>query len=391
MKTPTFLKIKLTRPSQLTFFLLGSLILSLTFALPSGYAQQPAKLSLADILIGLRSNKVPLEDRNRILTGAVKERGITFTLTSEIEKELENTGADKGLIEAIRQESAKSEPAPTPTPVATPMPTPMPTPAATPTPTPKPVPTPTPLDSAYYQKQANENIVRGEFDLAVGNYNKAIELNPQNTSIYVSRGQAFFNKKDYKLAVADYDKAIELNPNEVSAYSNRGISYERMGELEKAISDYKKVIELDEKNEAAKSNLKRVEDELAKLKQGQPEESKTEVADSSKPKERGRPPLEESSDPSGVLDLGRLNLAQAIDMETPIYSSLAKSLNLQGQVTVEVTLDEEGKVTSAQATEGHRILRSACEHAALRSKFKPTIINGQPVKAKGYIVYSFVR
>jgi hypothetical protein len=49
---------------------------------------QGGQLSLADILIALRSKKVTLTDRNKILTEAINSRGTTFTLTPEIEKEL---------------------------------------------------------------------------------------------------------------------------------------------------------------------------------------------------------------------------------------------------------------------------------------------------------------
>jgi hypothetical protein len=64
---------------------------------------QGGQLSLADILIALRSKKVTLIDRNRILTEAINSRGTTFTLTPEIEKELAGGGADAGLLNSIRQ------------------------------------------------------------------------------------------------------------------------------------------------------------------------------------------------------------------------------------------------------------------------------------------------
>src|SRR5215204_358231 len=63
---------------------------------------QGNQLSLADILIALRSKKAPLTDRNKILSDAVVNRGTTFTLTPEIEKELSVTGASPQLIDSIR-------------------------------------------------------------------------------------------------------------------------------------------------------------------------------------------------------------------------------------------------------------------------------------------------
>jgi hypothetical protein len=68
--------------------LFSNLVLSAILVIIAGgsnvLAQAPSQLSLADILIGLRSKKVELADRNKILTEAVLSRGITFTLTPEI-------------------------------------------------------------------------------------------------------------------------------------------------------------------------------------------------------------------------------------------------------------------------------------------------------------------
>src|SRR3954464_11881865 len=82
-----------------------SLVMSFILTAVAAHAQAPSQLSLADILIGLRSKKVDLPDRNKILTEAILARGVTFSLTPEIEKELDATGADKGLVDAIRRKS----------------------------------------------------------------------------------------------------------------------------------------------------------------------------------------------------------------------------------------------------------------------------------------------
>lgn len=389
MKPLTFNPMKMTPLSKLPLVLLVSLMLSLTFVLPNVRAQQQQQLGLADIIIALRSNKVTLMERNEILTGAVKERGITFELTPQIEKELENTGADKALIEAIRQKSAAAKLAANPVP--------KPTPAAT------PVPTPTPVvqDFAFYKKQADENASKGEIEFALTNYNKAVELNPDNASIYLNRALAFYKKKDYEKAIADYDKVIEINPKELVAYANRANSNEKLGNTDKAVADYKRILELDEKNESALNNLKRIEDERTRALQKQQDAAAAAQAENNKEKpednkektkEDQAPPVQtKSADGLALVNLGRLSSAMAVEMATPVYSQIAKNLNLQGQVTVQVLINEEGKVVEVEATDGHRVLSDAAEQAARRSRFKPTLIDGKPVKAKGYIVYNFVR
>ncbi len=377
MKPLTFNEMNIRRASAFPLVLLVSLMLSLTFVLPSVHAQQ-SQLGLADIIIALRSNKVTLAERNEILTDAVKERGVTFELTPQIEKELESTGANKSLIESIRQKSVVVKIAPTP--LSNPIP------AAT------PIPTPTPVepDFAFYKKQADENASKGEFEFAVANYNKAVALNPENTSIYLNRALAFFKKKDYEKAIADYNKVIEINPNELIAYSNRANSYEKLGNIEKAVADYKKIIEIDDKNESALNNLKRIEDDRTRALRIEQEAAQAE-AGKEKSKEEPVFVQTEAGDGSQLINLGRINPAMATDMATPVYSQVAKNLNLQGQVTVQVMIDENGKVTSAKATEGHKILSESAEQAARRTKFKPIIINGSAIKATGFIVYNFVR
>jgi TonB family protein len=89
------------------------------------------------------------------------------------------------------------------------------------------------------------------------------------------------------------------------------------------------------------------------------------------------------------VDLGQLNNL-AVSLPMPVYPDFARKSNIQGIVSVRVTLNEEGKVTSAKATSGHSLLRYAGEGAALKSKFKPALLGDKAVKSTGFIVYNFV-
>ena len=344
-----------------SFTLLMSLIFSLSVVWQIGQARQ-TQLSLADILIGLRSKKVTLAERNTLLTDAVRSRGITFSLTPEIEKELAATGASAELIEAIRQKSPKIIKASTPQPTQTPKPAPIPS------------PTPTPPDSAFYQKRANTHLLNKEYDLAIAELNKAAELNPNDASTYLNRGFAFLNQKNHDRALADYDKAIDLNPKESMIYFNRGDLHEKMGNPQKAIVDYQKAFELDANNEPAKTNLQRLQVEQAKTLPKTPEkETASTTATPTSPQN---------------FNVGALN-SHALKLAVPVYTALERQRNIQGVVTVQVTLDEKGKVVSAKATAGPAMLRLTSEEAARNSKFKPVLVGNQPVKATGFINYNF--
>jgi tetratricopeptide (TPR) repeat protein len=88
-------------------------------------------------------------------------------------------------------------------------------------------------------------VIRGQYDKAISDYNKAIELNPRFAKAYVVRGYAYERGKDqYDKAISDYNKAIDLSPNDASAYENRGLAYYLKRDYDKAISDYNKAIEL---------------------------------------------------------------------------------------------------------------------------------------------------
>ena len=79
----------------------------------------------------------------------------------------------------------------------------------------------------------------------------------------------------------------------------------------------------------------------------------------------------------------------AVNLPPPVYPDAAKRMRVSGTVTVDVILDETGKVVSANASNGPAILRDAAIQAALKARFSPTKLSGQPVKVSGVINYKF--
>jgi TonB family C-terminal domain len=81
--------------------------------------------------------------------------------------------------------------------------------------------------------------------------------------------------------------------------------------------------------------------------------------------------------------------SKALFLATPNYPPLARPIKLQGIVTVQVLIDETGKVISAKAVSGHPILVPEAQRAAMQSRFSPTLLSNQPVKVSGVITYNF--
>jgi len=79
----------------------------------------------------------------------------------------------------------------------------------------------------------------------------------------------------------------------------------------------------------------------------------------------------------------------AVFRVTPVYPAIARQINASGSVIVEIMIDELGRVVSAKATSGHPVLRSAAEDAAKKWVFKPTLLDGNPVKQQGTLTFEF--
>ena len=87
-----------------------------------------------------------------------------------------------------------------------------------------------------------------DYQRAIADFDRAIELNPKYAWAYGSRGLAYHFLKDYQRAIADFDRAIELNPKYTWAYGSRGRAYQVLKDYQRAIADFDRAIELDPRN-----------------------------------------------------------------------------------------------------------------------------------------------
>jgi len=90
-----------------------------------------------------------------------------------------------------------------------------------------------------------------------------------------------------------------------------------------------------------------------------------------------------------VVRGGVLN-GRAVSKPAPAYPDVTKAAWLRGTVVVEVVVDENGRVSSAEAVSGHALLRQAAVEAAREARFRPTLLSGRPVRVAGVLTYNFV-
>ena len=89
-----------------------------------------------------------------------------------------------------------------------------------------------------------ERMIRGCTDVI----NTRHELKQTLAVAYHRRGIAYATKRDFDRAIADYTKAIEIDPEHVGAYNDRGLAYTNKSDYQRAIADVTKAVELSAKS-----------------------------------------------------------------------------------------------------------------------------------------------
>lgn len=109
-----------------------------------------------------------------------------------------------------------------------------------------------------YGNRANFYRDKGMYKEAMADYNKTISLKDEQPQAYNSRARLFFTmakgQDTLLLALKDYNKAIEYEPDNGEFYTNRGATYARLGNINQAISDLTKGIELKPDHDVAYLN-----------------------------------------------------------------------------------------------------------------------------------------
>ncbi len=90
-----------------------------------------------------------------------------------------------------------------------------------------------------------------------------------------------------------------------------------------------------------------------------------------------------------IVLTSQLLQGNAIRKVQPPYPAIARSIRAQGPVQIQVTISEDGQIIEAVVLSGHPALREVSLQAARQWLFRPTILNGLPVKVTGVITFNF--
>lgn len=101
-----------------------------------------------------------------------------------------------------------------------------------------------------------------QLPMALLQFNRAMELAPQNATYLSDRAVTKLRLKDGQGAMKDLDRCVELDPNYSYRYSLRAFVKNSLGDSLSAIEDYKKALELDPEDAITLNNLGLCEEQM---------------------------------------------------------------------------------------------------------------------------------
>lgn len=93
------------------------------------------------------------------------------------------------------------------------------------------------------------------YELAIQEFEKAINLTPSDHTLYGNASAAYFNLNNFEDALRLADKCIEVNPAWSKGYQRRGMALASLQKIEEAKEAYTKALELDPGNAQIQASL----------------------------------------------------------------------------------------------------------------------------------------
>jgi tetratricopeptide (TPR) repeat protein len=98
-----------------------------------------------------------------------------------------------------------------------------------------------PQVAGYYANRAQAHYMLNNTDSALADVQEALKIG-ENAKAYLYRARIALDKRDYQAAVTDLTRAIELDGKSAEAYYRRGIAYVELEEFDRAQSDLDTVL-----------------------------------------------------------------------------------------------------------------------------------------------------
>ncbi len=101
------------------------------------------------------------------------------------------------------------------------------------------------------------------------------------------------------------------------------------------------------------------------------------------------PPPPKPAAPQRIKQGGQVTAASIINQTRPVYPPLARQARIQGNVLLHAIIDKDGRVAQLEVISGHPLLVQAALDAVKQWRYKPTLLNGDPVEVDTQITVTF--
>ena len=201
----------------------------------------------------------------------------------------------------------------------------------------------------------------------------------------------------------DKNQGSELAPQAVESLKKSKGNIDRLFRNAKSVGEFNAITKA--ASQLTDNSNKTLNDVVALKQQKEQEKAKVEEEAKKKAEEEKRKQEEQArkseqpqetkiqkGDFVALPDLAEGERPKLITKVEANYTSLARQNKAQGTIYVELTIDENGKVTNAQVVKGFSPdygLNDECVKASLQWRFTPALKNGVPVKTKVTYPISF--
>lgn len=118
-------------------------------------------------------------------------------------------------------------------------------------------------DAATIKARGVQAFKSGDLEKAIEEFTKAIELSPDDHTLYGNTSACYYNLNKFEEALASAEKCIEVNPAWSKGYQRKGMALAGLNRIDECKEAFNKALELEPDNQ-------QVKDALAKLDQPAP-------------------------------------------------------------------------------------------------------------------------
>ena len=143
-------------------------------------------------------------------------------------------------------------------------------------------------------RKGNKLYKQGEYEKALPEYEKAVQLDPENALANFNFANALFRKEKWEDAEKNFDNVIAKSTEEgmrEQGYYNKGVSLTKQSKLEESIEAYKNALKINSNDEDARVNLQKALLELKKKNESQKDKQQKQEQ---KPKQKEKPKPQQS-------------------------------------------------------------------------------------------------